>query len=76
MSFAWLASVVGVLLVDTLLADPLGRLLVAVVILGVVVLIGRLILHIAWRLLVIAAIIIAIVYLGSLLLDVLGTVMV
>lgn len=72
MSYAWLASVVGVLLVDSLLADPLGRLLVAVVLLGVIVLIGRIVLHVAWRLLVIAAIVIGVLYLASVLLDVVG----
>jgi hypothetical protein len=46
-----------------LLATPLGKLLVAVVALGVVVLVGRLVLRVAWRLITIAAVV-----LGALLL--------
>lgn len=56
------------LFVPALFATPLGKLLLAVVLLGVVVLVGRFVLHVAWRLITIAAVVIGVLWLLSLLL--------
>jgi hypothetical protein len=48
------------------LGGPLGQLLVTIVAIGIVVLIGRVVLKIAWRLVTIAAIVVALVLLASL----------
>lgn len=48
-----------------LLATPLGKLLVALVVITVIVLVGRFVLSIAWRLLVIATIVVAALWLVS-----------
>lgn len=49
------------------LADPYGRLLVALLAVAAIVLVGRVVLAIAWRLLVLAALVVAALYVGSLL---------
>ncbi|KAB1193543.1 hypothetical protein GJR96_08820 [Haloferax sp. MBLA0076] len=46
-------------------AGPLGQLLLVVIAVGVVVLVGRMVLKIAWRLVTIAAVIIAVLLLLS-----------
>ena len=46
----------------SLLADPMGQLLVGLVVLAVVVLVGRFVLAVAWKLLVVAAVVVAAVY--------------
>jgi hypothetical protein len=48
------------------LGGPLGQLLLTIVAVGIVVLIGRVVLKIAWRLVTIAAIVVALVLLVSL----------
>ncbi|SFG51400.1 hypothetical protein SAMN04488063_2276 [Halopelagius inordinatus] len=48
-----------------LLETQLGQLLVAVVAIGVVVLVGRIVLKVAWRLVTIAVVIIALLFLLS-----------
>ena len=45
-----------------LVADPLGTLLVAVVVLALVVLIGRFVLNVAWRLVRIVAVVIGLLW--------------
>lgn len=47
------------LVVPGLFASPLGRLVVAMVLIAVIILVGKVILNIAWRLLMIAAIVVA-----------------
>jgi hypothetical protein len=47
-------------------AGPLGRLLLAIVAVGVVVLVGRVVLKVAWRLVTIAAVVVALLLLLSL----------
>jgi hypothetical protein len=47
------------------LNTPLGRILAAIVVIGIVILIGRLVLRVAWRLVTIAAVIVAILFLAS-----------
>lgn len=49
-------------LVQSAVADPIGMLLVAVVVLALVVLIGRFVLNVAWRLLRIAAVVIGLLW--------------
>jgi hypothetical protein len=44
---------------DSLLADPMGQLLVGLVVLAVVVLVGRFVLAVAWKLIVVAAVVVA-----------------
>jgi len=51
--------------VGGLLATPLGKLFAAVVVLGVVVLVGRLVLRVAWRLITVAAVVIGVLFLLS-----------
>ncbi len=48
-----------------LLTSPFGRILAAIVAIGVVILVGRIVLRIAWRLVTIAAIVVAILFLVS-----------
>lgn len=48
-----------------LLATELGQLLVAVAVIGVVVLVGRIVLRVAWRLVTIAVLIIAVLFVLS-----------
>jgi hypothetical protein len=48
------------------LGGPLGQLLVAIVGIGVVILVGRVVLKIAWRLVTIAAVVVGLVLLASL----------
>ncbi|GAB6861164.1 hypothetical protein JCM17092_12530 [Haloplanus litoreus] len=48
------------------LGGPLGQLLVTIVVIGVVVLVGRVVLKIAWRLVTIAALVVGLVLLASL----------
>lgn len=48
-----------------ILNTPLGRVLAALLVIGVVILVGRLVLRVAWRLVTIAAIIVAILFLAS-----------
>lgn len=47
------------------LSGPFGQILVAIIAIAIVILVGRIVLHIAWRLVTIAAFIIAILYLIS-----------
>lgn len=49
-----------------LLSTPLGRLLVAIVVLAGVVLVGRILLNLAWKLLIVAGVVVGILYLLSL----------
>ena len=49
-------------LLQSAAAEPLGTLLVAVVVLALVVLIGRFVLNVAWRLLRIAAVVIGLLW--------------
>jgi hypothetical protein len=49
-----------------LLGGPLGQLLLAIVVIGVVVLVGRVVLQVAWRLVTIAALIIGVLFVASL----------
>ncbi|WP_251328669.1 hypothetical protein [Haloplanus pelagicus] len=55
-----------VLQLDGVLGGPLGQLLVAIVGIGVVILVGRVVLKIAWRLVTIAAVVVGVVLLASL----------
>jgi len=48
------------------LGGPLGQLLLTIVAIGVVILVGRVVLKIAWRLVTIAAIVVGLVLLASL----------
>ena len=48
-----------------LLNSPLGRILAAIIVIGVVVLVGRIVLRVAWRLVTIAAVIVALLFLAS-----------
>lgn len=48
-----------------LLSDPLGQLLAVILGIGVVVLVGRLVLRIAWRLVTIAAVVVGLLLLAS-----------
>jgi len=48
------------------LGEPLGQLLVAIAAVGVVVLIGRVLLKVAWRLVTIAAVVVGVLLLVSL----------
>jgi TRAP-type mannitol/chloroaromatic compound transport system permease small subunit len=52
-----------VLQAGDLLATPLGQLFAALVVLAVVVLVGRVVLRVAWRLVTIAAIVVGLVLL-------------
>ena len=45
-----------------LLATPLGKLLVALILLAVVVLVGRLVLSVAWKLLLVAIVVVGAAY--------------
>ncbi|WP_338738282.1 hypothetical protein [Haloplanus salilacus] len=49
-----------------LLGGPLGQLLLAIVAVGVVVLVGRVVLSVAWRLVTIAAVVVGLLFLASL----------
>jgi hypothetical protein len=49
-----------------LLGEPLGQLLLAIVVIGVVVLVGRVVLSVAWRLVTIAAVVVGLLFLASL----------
>jgi hypothetical protein len=55
-----------VLQLGGVLNSPLGQLLAVIVVVGVVVLVGRVVLKIAWRLVTIAAVIVGILLLASL----------
>jgi hypothetical protein len=48
------------------LGNPLVKLLFLLVAIGVVIVVGRLVLHVAWRLVTIAALIVGLLLLGSL----------
>lgn len=48
------------------LGGPLGRLLLAIVAVGVVILVGRVVLKVAWRLVTIAAVVVGLILLASL----------
>jgi len=50
-----------------ILATPLGKLFALVVLIGVVVLVGRVVLRVAWRLVTIAAVVLGVVLLLSML---------
>ena len=47
-------------------ADPFGQLLVAIAVAGAVVLVGRVLLSLAWKLLMMAAVVVAVLYAASL----------
>jgi hypothetical protein len=49
-----------------LVGGPLGQLLLAIVAVGVVVLVGRVVLSVAWRLVTIAAVVVGLLFLASL----------
>lgn len=53
------------LFLPALFAGPLGKLLLALIVLAVIVLVGRVLLSIAWRLITIAAVVIAVLWLVS-----------
>jgi len=53
----------------SMLGGPLGQLLLAILAVGVVVLVGRVVLQVAWRLVTIAALVIGLVLLASLFLS-------
>lgn len=48
-----------------ILNTPFGRILAAIVVVGIVILVGRLVLRVAWRLVTIAAVIVALLFLAS-----------
>lgn len=48
-----------------ILDAPLARILVAIIAIGIIVLVGRIVLRIAWRLVTIAAVIVATLFLAS-----------
>ena len=48
-----------------LLSDPLGQLLAVIVVIGVVVLVGRIVLRVAWRLGTIAAVVVGLLLLAT-----------
>ncbi|SEA12709.1 hypothetical protein SAMN04488065_1979 [Haloplanus vescus] len=54
-----------VLQLGGLLGGPFGQLLVAIVAIGVVVLVGRVVLKVAWRLVTIAALVVGVLLLAS-----------
>ncbi|MFB6217861.1 MAG: hypothetical protein ABEH77_01590 [Halobacteriaceae archaeon] len=54
------------LLAVGLLATPLGKLLLAIVALAVIVLVGRIVLSVAWKLLLVAGVVVGAAYLLSL----------
>ncbi|SDM60630.1 hypothetical protein SAMN04487949_2236 [Halogranum gelatinilyticum] len=62
---ALVSMLVPILQLGGLLDSPLGQLLVVIVGIGAVVLIGRLVLRVAWRLVTIAAVIVGILLLVS-----------
>ena len=47
---------------DAVLSDPLGQLLVGIVVLAAVVLVVRVVLAVAWKLLLVAAVVVAAAY--------------
>lgn len=56
------------LLIDSVLAidglgSPVGRLLIAIVAIAIIIIVGKIVLNIAWRILTIAAVIVGIWYL-------------
>ena len=51
-----------------ILNTPLGRILAAIVVMGIIIFVGRLVLRVAWRLVTIAAVIVALLFLASILL--------
>lgn len=58
------------LVIDTLLGlfgigSPVGRLLVAIVAIGIIIIVGKIVLNIAWRILTIAAVIVGLWYVLS-----------
>ena len=60
------------LVVDTLMASTLGQVLLGLVALSVVVLVGRLVLNVAWKLVMIATVIVGLVYVATIALPALG----
>jgi hypothetical protein len=54
-----------VLQLGGLLSDPLGQLLAVIVVIGVVVLVGRIVLRVAWRLVTIAAVVVGLLLLAT-----------
>lgn len=48
-----------------LLNAPLGRVLVALVVIGILILVGRIVLRIAWRLVTLAAVVVGFLLLAS-----------
>ena len=60
---AMYASIPPVLQAGGLLSGPLGQLLALIVVIGVVVLVGRIVLRVAWRLVTIAAVIVGLILL-------------
>ena len=45
-----------------LLATPLGKLLVALIVMSIVVLLGRFVLNVAWKLVVVATVVVGIIF--------------
>jgi type IV secretory pathway VirB2 component (pilin) len=60
-----LASALPALQTGGFLSGPLGRLLAVIVVIGVVVLVGRIVLRVAWRLVTIAAVIVGLLLLAT-----------
>jgi hypothetical protein len=54
-----------VLQLGGLLSQPLGQLLAVIVVIGVVVLVGRIVLRVAWRLVTIAAVVVGLLLLAT-----------
>jgi hypothetical protein len=59
------ASALPALQAGGLLSEPLGQLLAVIVVIGVVVLVGRIVLRIAWRLVTIAAVVVGLLLLAT-----------
>jgi type IV secretory pathway VirB2 component (pilin) len=53
------------LLIGDVLSGPLGQLFAVIVVVGVVVLVGRIVLRIAWRLVTIAAVVVGLLLLAT-----------
>lgn len=58
----------ALLQVPALPAGPLGQALIAIIAIGIVILVGRIVLSIAWRLVLIASVVIGLLWLVSIVL--------
>jgi hypothetical protein len=54
-----------VLQLGGVLGEPLGQLLLTIVVIGIVIVVGRVVLKIAWRLVTIAAVVVGLLLLAS-----------